>query len=183
MRSIVRSLLFRIACERAHWAMLADCLVTELSLTDLEVPYMRDCFRRWDQTRRGLPLPLERHADPLSVTSAQGCIGLIDVERSSSDFSFRYVGPLMAIEPGQDYTGRRVSDLRPPSFAAVVRRACERILRDRVPILEDLRFSGNALKRDYVQLLMPLSNEAGDVATIWAVTHYRHGPDQAALHR
>ena len=65
-----------------------------------------------------------------------------------------------------------MSDLRPLGFAAIVRQACDQTSRQGAPMLQQVRFPLDASKRDYIQLLMPLSNDAGEVSTIWAVMQY-----------
>ena len=152
------------------------CEAVELPLLVLDVPHMRACLDRWDQTRHGRWAPSEREADPLSVTMAVGSTGLIDVVQMPLDFRFRYFGPVMATGQGLDYTGHLVSEIKPAGYAATIRSGYEKVLSERRPRFEHIVFNDDLRKRSYFRLLMPLSEDGLKILSIWAVTHYYQGP-------
>jgi len=157
-----------------------------LPLAALDVPYMAAALARWRDAcaRRSVPsglvaviMPSERQADPLGLPDAAGYTGLIDVLRGPLDFRFRHFGADMARAIGADYTGQRVSELRPNRYVGALMAAYVAVANARAPELHRLSYRRAGRLILYSRMLMPLSNDGAKVDTIWAVTHYGEGLD------
>jgi len=157
-----------------------------LPLAALDVPYMAAALARWreacarEPTASGLTvltMPSERLADPLGIPGAAGYTGLIDVLRGPLDFRFRHFGADMARAIGADYTGQRVSELRPNRYVGALMAAYVAVANARAPELHRMVYRRSGRLIHYTRLLMPLSNDGAKVDTIWAVTHYGEGLD------
>ncbi|HTZ77497.1 MAG TPA: PAS domain-containing protein [Stellaceae bacterium] len=146
-----------------------------LPLTALDVPHMMAALARWQAAAVGRRMPSEALASPFDLDAALGYLGIIDVLRNPSDFKFRYFGKKMAAAQGEDYTGRRFSELEPSVYGSVVRRGYDEVCRERTPVLHHIRFLDQARARNYFRLLLPLSEGGVEVDVIWAVTHYYQG--------
>jgi hypothetical protein len=156
----------------------------KLPLTALDVPSMVAALARWRNARSRQTLasgisittmPPERQADPLGLPEAAGYTGIIDVLRHPLDFRFRHFGTDMARAIGADYTGQRVSTLKPNRYVGALMAAYVAVANGRAPELHSLvyRKAGRLIR--YTRLLMPLSSRGLEVDTIWAVTHYSEG--------
>jgi hypothetical protein len=148
-----------------------------LPLAALDVPYMTAALARWRDACAGQSMPSERQADPLGLPDAAGYTGLIDVLRGPLDFRFRHFGADMARAIGADYTGQRVSELRPNRYVGALMAAYVAVANGRAPELHRLSYRRAGSLIRYTRVLMPLSNDGAKVDTIWAVTHYGEALD------
>lgn len=146
-----------------------------LPLLSLDVPHMQAILRQWDQARAHLLMPSERRAGPAAVPSARGTSALIDVLRDPLDFRYRTFDAGLVAGQGEDYTGRPVSAVKPPAYAAFLRQSYEEAIAERAPALHHFRVLVPAHECRYFRLLLPLSETGSDVDAIWAVTHYYGG--------
>ena len=148
-----------------------------LPLAALDVPYMAAALARWRDACARQSMPSERQADPLGLPDAAGYTGLIDVLRDPLDFRFRHFGADMARAIGADYTGQRVSELRPNRYVGALMAAYVAVANGRAPELHRLSYRKAGRLIRYTRVLMPLSDDGAKVDTIWAVTHYGEGLD------
>jgi hypothetical protein len=148
-----------------------------LPLAALDVPYMAAALARWRDACVRQSMPSERQADPLGLPDAAGYTGLIDVLHGPLDFRFRHFGADMARAIGADYTGQRVSELRPNRYVGALMAAYVAVANARAPELHRLSYRRAGRLIRYTRVLMPLSDDGAKVDTIWAVTHYGEGLD------
>jgi len=149
-----------------------------LPVMTVDVPHMRAALDQWERARGDFLMPSEQSARPLSVESARADTALIDVLGDPLDFRIRHVGAAIIAAQGVDLTGRLMSTVDMSGYGALARAALADVLRDRAPAYHHLKFGGALGDHSYFRLLLPLSENGHDVATLWSVTHYYEGPWQ-----
>jgi CheY-like chemotaxis protein len=161
---------------------VAESEFTVLPLAAMDAPHMIAALSRWREARtqraEGAPepadgaMPSEQQAAPLELSEAVSRTGLVDVLQDPLDFRIRYSGADAAKAYGDDYTGRRFSELGPQRYVERITEAYGAVAVARLPLLHRVHWRKDQRSLDYSRLLMPLSNDGRVVDTIWAVTHF-----------
>lgn len=139
---------------------------------------LRAVHAYWQARRGAHGMPGRADIRPEDLSHSLGWINLIDVRPRMPVFRFRLVGTDIVQAYGRDVTGRGVRDLTPPDYAELIHAAFAEAVRQRRPVLHELRFSDGWKTHAMRRLTLPLTSDGGAVDMLMTVASL-----PPALHR
>ena len=140
-----------------------------------ENPLLSEAYSLWQRLRGEQELPSRRDLDPIQVPRAMlPHIQLVDIEMGPPQrYCWRLIGTHITGALGRDSTGKYWDELYDESSLRSFLTGAELIQTNRQPIR---CFGKSDFARKHFQsfeaILMPLSNNLGDIGTIWVVAIY-----------
>lgn len=151
---------------------------TRLPIDRLTPPDFAFLYGLW-LAKRGTRLAPARAAfDPGELRAILPRLLLIDVVREPLDFRYRLAGTLTYELHGQELTGKSITALQPPEFAATLWDDLRELIETGQPQLVLLEFTNQAgYHRAYHVLRLPLSADGKTIDIIMILVDY--GTDDA----
>jgi hypothetical protein len=121
-------------------------------------------LRHWHVLRADRTLPQPADFDILDIPQLFGHLHVVEVyEGAPTRFRFRLFGTRIADLGGRDLTGRWVSDIPPPIWAAAVHTAFEQPLAVRMPCYSRSDESHDTRVVEMHRLACPFSNDGNNI--------------------
>lgn len=141
---------------------IPDREIARDSVTDLELPVLRDFWRYWDDRRAGAPWPARTALDPLEMKPMLGHIALLDVIRAAGDaplrFRYRLFGTGFVEWFGFDMTGRMIDDWPQPEYRDHMNASYREVVAAGRPFRRQRRFVKDERLLHYEAVLLPLGD-------------------------
>ena len=152
-------------------AGLSFILVDPAAVTQ---PVLRPVLDYWEQKRAGRAMPRRQDIEPAELKAYLPHISLVE-PLPGGDFRYRLVGSAITERYGRNSTGKTFREIYPdrPDIALWLTRVMEAVVAHRRPVLAT--GSLGAVGKEHVlseALLLPLSDDAGNVTTIFGATRY-----------
>ena len=129
-------------------------------------------------------MPLRRDLRPADVTWLLGRIYLIDVLDGGADYCFRLFGIFWEKMYGSDLTGQRLSEIEAAGRLTALRGDYDTVLAARAPFFHPGKLVWpNQKSIHYERLLIPFSDDSGQVSLILAAAGCDVSLDDLVLHR
>jgi len=102
---------------------------------------------------------------------------LYDVIDGGQDYRYRFFGSDRVKSHGHDYTNRHVSDMTPHLVSVKIRSENDKIVSTKKPIVINTVAAINGEEFQYSLIRLPLFDDAGNVARIYAMPFNGTGPE------
>lgn len=149
------------------WETPADFESVEHDAAATDLPRLRAAHAAWEAAPKVDGVPVRQAVELERVPDIIGQVGIADV-LADGDFRYRMFGSALVGALGYDMTGRLVSDLAPPAYAALVGEQYRQVVARRRPLLHEVRHratDGTILS--YFRLTAPLTLGDGRVDQLW----------------
>lgn len=135
-------------------------------------------LRYYRSLAQGRPMPRYGDFRPADVSWLLGKLYVMDVLDGGADYRFRLLGAALTRLHGCDHTGKRLSDVEYPGLSNPLRAEMAMLLKLRKPLLQRGRVVWSECGSIGAEkLLVPLTDDAGELAVILGALHYEH-PDE-----
>lgn len=146
--------------------MQENVAATRLSVPDIPLDNLRHMHAYWQSRHVADRLPGRRDIDPVDFPWALGLVCLLDVTYEPLRFRYRLDGSLIADRHGQDFTGRTTDEVRPSSYAQLLRRHFSEVANTRRPSAYRIVIHNGMFGEAYVRLALPLATDGATVDMI-----------------
>lgn len=158
------------AAFRGHGATPPEILVAP-AVEQIEHEPLRFLFNHWLKLAGDAPPPHFREIDALQLGPALGYIMLLDVVDGALDFRYRLFGSKIARISDLDMTGRLLSEHTASPYMVEFSIALYRCaVRERRPVYASRHPVGTERTARWLQLALPLRDDAGTIARLIAGT-------------
>lgn len=114
-------------------------------------------------------LPRRNRFRPTRVSSIITYLFLIDVLEDEDDYLFHLSGSNLTLLYGEDFTGKRLSEVADSRVRAALRETYDRVVATRQPYYLRGRYEWPEMSIEIERLLVPMTDDAGAVTTILGV--------------
>lgn len=118
----------------------------------------------------GRPYPRRADFRPTRVRSILGYIFLIDILPEANDYHFSLFGTHISVLYGMDLTGKRVSQVDDDNVRVFLRNTYDAVVASKSVQYLRGRYTWPNKSVDIERLLVPMSDEAGNLSSIFGVT-------------
>jgi hypothetical protein len=159
--------------SRPGRAALTQIDAVELRLDDPELDSdLRMALDYWQRKRGTRLAPTRADIDPVEITSLLPRVMLVDVGTDPLDFRFRLAGTGIFKIHGAELTNKRVLDLEPPAYAALMHRLYCDALKRCAPIAHRLLIEVETRRSAYMRIILPLSEDGAVINRLMTVESY-----------
>jgi hypothetical protein len=159
--------------SRARRGVLPHLDATELRLDDPGLdPDLKFALDYWLRKCAGRLAPTRADIDPIDIAPLLPRVMLVDVSTDPIDFRFRLAGTGLFKIHGAELTNRRVQDLEPAAYGALIHRLyCDALAR-RAPLAHQLLIECETRRSAYMRIILPLSEDGVAINRMLTVESY-----------
>jgi hypothetical protein len=142
------------------------------SVAGIDDSRLRRLYEYWAAKKGNRRFPTRADIDPLDFSYVLGHVMLLDVLHGPLRFKYRVHGTEMVRRAAYDLTGKFLDDLPITEYRQYVQERCERLVRDREPLLIRYNRTLDDRKRHYEALWLPLSDDGENVTMLLCALIY-----------
>jgi len=151
-------------------------------LVQPEHPLLIEFCAYWHEKRGGKAMPARADLDPVEIPRLLPYIYLVNVHRDPLDFSYRLVGADVVANTRENYSGRRLSQIRDQGTQGVLADIYAKVAQDgQVSVERILYVTAGGNRKYYENVVAPLSEDGRTVTMlVGCAVHLPNLADEAA---
>ena len=127
---------------------------------------LRELLDYWKDCRSDGEVPLRTDVDPIDIPQLLPHLCLVDVLDGGDDYKFRVVGTAVVDGIGEDWTGKTAREVEFDGRYPDVSDQYRKVVETRAPVWADNDMNINDRRLRFEILILPLSDENGQVTKI-----------------